>query len=98
MATTEATLYTCPGATECVTSSIVIANRSSSVATFRVAVVEDGSGATATKDYLYFNVAMPASDTFAAKLGITLSGADEIRVFASTASLTFAVFGVELTA
>ena len=98
LATTEATLYTVtPGLKEMVSSSLIVCNRAGTASTFRVAVVEDGSGATANEDYIYYDVTIAGADTFVAKLGLTLNGADEVRVYASTANLTFALFGLEIT-
>jgi hypothetical protein len=42
-ATTATTLYTVPSVTEAVVSSIVIANRDASSATFRIAIRPDGA-------------------------------------------------------
>ena len=94
-ATTETDLYTVPGSTSTTISSIVVCNRGSA-ATFRISV-SAGGGATANKDYLYYDLAIPANDTFAGTLGITLAATDVVRVYASTANLSFSVFGVEVT-
>jgi len=95
-ATTEDDLYVNPGSTETVVSSIVVCNRSSTAATFRISVSEDGS-ATANEDYLYYDLPIPGNDTFAAKLGLTINNLDTVRVYASTANLTFSMFGVKIT-
>ena len=93
-ATTETDLYTVPGSTSTTISSLMVCNRGSS-ATFRVSV-SVGGGATANKDYLYYDLAIPANDTFGATLGITLAATDVVRVYASTTDLSFAAFGVEV--
>ena len=95
-ATTEADLYTVPGVTSTIVSTISICNRSSVVATFRVSV-SVGGGATATKDYIYFDVTLAGNDTFAATQGWTLATTDKVRVYASTANLSFNLFGQETT-
>lgn len=94
LATTETVLFTVPAATVAVVSSIVICNRSAVVVTFRVSA-SLGGGATATKDYLYYDVLLPPNDTFIATVGITLAAADVMRVYASTANLSFNLFGEE---
>jgi len=94
-ATTETDLYTVPAITETVTSTIVICNRST-VATVRVSV-SAGGGATSNEDYLYYDLVIPANDTFAATMGICLEATDKMRVYASTANVTFQLFGVEKT-
>ena len=93
-ATTETTLYTVPAATSSVASSIVVCNRSGVAVTFRVSV-SVGGGATANKDYLYYDLPLAANDSFAATLGITLAATDIVRVYASTANLSFNLFGQE---
>lgn len=93
-ATTETDLYTVPGATSAVVSTLTVCNRSGTQATFRVSVSVAG-GATATKDYLYYDVTVAGNDTFAATLGITLGAADKVRVYASTNTLSFNLFGQE---
>ena len=93
-ATTETTLYTVPGSTSTTISTLVVCNRGTA-ATFRVSV-SVGGGATANKDYLYYDLAIPANDTFGATLGITLAATDVVRVYASTTDLSFAAFGVEV--
>jgi hypothetical protein len=96
-ATTDTTLYTVPAETEAVISSLVIANRSSAQATYRIAVRPDGA-TLATLHYIAFDVAVAASDSTTLTLGLTLNAADVITVRASTADLTFSAFGSEITA
>lgn len=95
-ATTETTLYTVPALTSTSCSSITICNRSTSVASFRVSI-SVGGGATASKDYLYYDVQLAGNDTFIATIGISLATTDVVRVYASTASLSFNMFGLERT-
>lgn len=95
-ATTEKDLYTVPGATSAVISSIVIANRSNSKATFRVSC-SINSSPTSNYDYLYYDVPIEGNDTFIATIGVTLAANDVIRVYASSSNLTFQIFGSELT-
>lgn len=94
-ATTETTLYTVPANTTTVISSIVICNRNTTtLTTFRISVAQ-GGGATANKDYLYYDVLIPGADTFIATVGITLAAADVVRVYAGNANLSFNAFGEE---
>ena len=93
-ATTETDLYTVPAATSTVISSIVACNRGSSSAALRVSIAV-GGGATATKDYLYYDLIIPPNETFIATVGITLSTTDKVKVYASTGNLSFNLFGEE---
>ena len=56
------------------------------------------AGAANNNDqYLYYDTAIPANDTFVATIGLTLGAADVIRVYATLATLTFQVHGVEIS-
>ena len=93
-ATTETDLYTVPAATSTVVSSLVICNRGATEATFRVSIAV-GGGATANKDYLYYDLPIAPNDTFIFTIGPTLAAADEVKVYASTGNLSFSIFGQE---
>lgn len=93
-ATTDTTLYTVPSSTSTVCSTLMVANRGPSSATFRVAVRPDGA-ALANAHYIYHGVSCPAGDAFAATLGVTLDAADVVTVWASNDNLSFSLFGEE---
>ncbi len=95
-ATTATTLYTVPAATTAVVSSIVIANRDSSSATYRIAIRPDGA-TLANSQYIAYDVTVGASDSTVLTLGITMDATDIITVYASTANLTFSAFGSEIS-
>jgi glucose-6-phosphate dehydrogenase assembly protein OpcA len=95
-ATTETTLYTVPSAKSTVVSSISICNRSSGQTTFRVSISQGGS-ATANKDYLYYDVTLAGNDTFIATIGVTLATTDVVRVYSGNTSLSFQLFGTEIS-
>lgn len=94
-ATTSTDLYTVPSATEVIVSSLVITNRGSSSATYRVSVSANGA-ALADNQYLVYDAAIQAKETVALSLGLTLDATDKIRVYASTADMTFNAFGTEI--
>lgn len=95
-ATTETDLYTVPSSTSAVISSIVVCNRGTSAGTFRISTSAAG-GATANKDYIYYDLPIGANDTFVATMGISLATTDKIRVYASSANMSFSAYGVEIT-
>jgi glucose-6-phosphate dehydrogenase assembly protein OpcA len=95
-ATTATTLYTVPSATEAVVSTIVIANLTSTSATFRIAIRPNGA-TLANSQYIAYDITVGASDSTALTLGITMDAADIITVYASTANLTFTAFGSEIS-
>jgi hypothetical protein len=96
-ATTDTTLYTVPTATEAVISTIVVANRDATAATFRIAI-RPNAATLANQHYIAFDVAIGGSDSTTLTLGITLDAADVITVRGSTANLSFNAFGSEITA
>jgi glucose-6-phosphate dehydrogenase assembly protein OpcA len=96
-ATTATTLYTVPSATEAIVSTIVVANRDSSSATYRIAIRPDGA-TLSNEHYIAYQVTVGASDSTTLTLGITLNAADVVTVYASTANLSFNIFGSEITA
>ena len=95
-ATTDTDLYTVPANTSAVISTIVVANRSNTAAAYRIAVRPSGV-TLANQHYVAFDVAVGASDSTTLTLGITLAATDVITVRATTANLSFSVFGSEIS-
>jgi hypothetical protein len=94
-ATTATTAYTVPSATETIVSSIVVANLGGSSATYRIAVRPDGES-LANKHYLVYDATIAGTDSITLTLGITLNATDVVTVFASTATMSFSLFGSEI--
>lgn len=94
-ATTESDLYTVPAATQTIVSTLVVANRSASDATFRVSVSAAGA-ATSNKDYIAYDLSCGGNGINAFTFGITLEATDKVRVYASSADLSFNLFGSEI--
>lgn len=94
-ATTSTDLYTVPSATETIVSSLVISNRGSASATYRVSVSANGA-ALANEQYLVYDAPINGNDTVALSIGITLDATDKIRVYSSSANLSFNAFGTEI--
>ena len=95
-ATTETDLYTVPAATEAIISTLVVANRSSSDATFRISVSPAGA-ATSNEDYIAYDLSCGGNGINAFTFGITLEATDKVRVYASSANLSFNLFGSEIS-
>ena len=94
-AATETDVYTVPAATTAVLSTVVVANRSASAVTYRIAVRPDGV-TLANQHYIAYNVNVGASDSTTITLGITMDAGDVLTVYASTGDLSFNVFGSEI--
>lgn len=95
-ATTNTDIYTVPSNTQAVVSTIVVANRAATAATYRIAIRLNGA-TLANQHYIAFDVSVGASDSTTITIGITLDPSEVITVFASTANLSFNVFGAEIT-
>ena len=95
-ATTATTLYTVPSATSAVVSTITVCNRAATNATYRIAIRVAGA-TLANEDYLAYDATVPANDTIALTLGITLAATDVVTVYASTANFSFNIFGSEIS-
>jgi hypothetical protein len=87
-------LYTVPGATTVTGTTIMVANRSAVATSFRISVAPAGAG-DSLEQYLWYDVNIDGNDTFAATIGITLEATDVVRVYATLATLSFNLFGVE---
>jgi len=94
-ATTATTLYTVPGATQAVGSTLWVCNQASTAATYRIAVRPAGA-TLAAQHYIVYGATVPASDSVAATTGLTLGAGDVVTVYASSATLSFNLHGSEI--
>lgn len=94
-ATTNTDLYTVPALTSAVCSSMAICNRGAST-TFRIAVRPAGA-AIANEHYIAYDAYVNQFDTVFLTLGITLAAGDVVTVYAGGATVSFSLFGSELT-
>ena len=94
-ATTNTDVYTVGAGKQAIISTITIANRAATAATYRIALRPDGA-ALANEHYLAYDVAIAANDTAALTIGITCDASDVITIYASTANLSFNIFGTEI--
>ena len=95
-ATTLTDSYTVPASTTAVISSIVICNQSATATSFRISIAKAGAADTAAQ-YLYYDVSIDGNDTFVATIGATLAATDVVRVYNTLATLSFNIFGVQVT-
>lgn len=95
-ATTETTLYTVPSGYSAVVSTIAIANQAGSSGTYRIAVRPAADASTTQKHWIVYGATVGASDSIMLTLGITLAAGDLVRVYASSADMSFSAFGSEI--
>jgi glucose-6-phosphate dehydrogenase assembly protein OpcA len=96
-ATTNTSLYTTPSSTSTVVSTVTVCNQASTAGTFRIAIRPAGASIAAVH-YLAYDTPIAANDTIALTLGITLATTDVVTIYASSATMSFAAFGSEITA
>jgi hypothetical protein len=94
-ATTSTDLYTVPASRSTTVSTLVVCNRAATSATFRVSAAIAGA-ALANQQYLFYDQVIDGNSTYSVTIGMTLATTDKIRVYASTANLSFNLFGVEV--
>ena len=94
-ATTATDIYTVASATQVVVSTITVCNRAATAATYRIAVRPNGA-TLANQHYITYDAAVPANDTISLTLGVTADAADVVTVYASSANLSFNLFGTEI--
>ena len=93
---TTSTLYTVPAATSAIVSTLTICNQAATSSTFRVAV-QGGGAALDPKHYINYNTVLPANDTILLTIGMTLAATDIVSTYASSSTVSFSLFGNEIT-
>ena len=95
-ATTATTLYTVPASNSAVVSTIAITNQAGTSGTYRIAVRPAADATTTQKHYIVYGATVAASDSILLTLGLTLATGDVVRVYASSANMSFSAFGSEI--
>ena len=94
-ATTLTTLYTVPASTSAVSSTLTICNQGVTT-TVRVAVRPAGAGIAAAQ-YIIYDSIVNANDTAFFTVGLALATTDVVSVYAGTATVSFNLYGSEIT-
>lgn len=94
-ANTATTVYTVPSGNSAVISSITICNQGTGNATANINVCVANAAISAT-NRIVNTVNCVANDTIFLTLGVTLAATDTVRVTASTANVSFNIFGSEI--
>lgn len=87
-------VYTVPGGYSCVISTINVCNLSNTDRLFRIAV-RPGIALLGDRHYIAYDTPLPANDSIALSIGITLGDSDIITVY-SNGNVSFSVFGSEI--
>lgn len=94
-ATTATTLYTVPSSTSAVASTLAVCNQGAST-TFRVAIRPAGA-TLAAQHYIVYDNYVNQYDSVFLTIGATLATTDVVTVYAGAATLSFSLFGTEIT-
>jgi hypothetical protein len=89
-------VYTVPVNTQAVISTVVICNRGNANSTYTIAAQANGE-AISNQHYIAFNSFVQSNDSIALTLGLTLSSNDILSVNANSNTVSFSVFGSEIT-
>jgi len=95
-ADTLTTAYTVPAATETVVANICIANLSSQPTFYRIAIRPDGATLD-DKHYIAYDIPIEATSYEFLTMPITLNDTDVISVYSFSGSVSFNVFGSEIS-
>jgi hypothetical protein len=94
-ATTLTTVYTAPMCARPTIDTLTICNRSGTATTFRISVAPKCAADTVAH-YLYYDAAIVGNATVnLTELNLRLTETDELRIYATTATLSFSAFGAE---
>jgi len=94
-ATTNTDVYTVGSGKQATVSTITVCNRGTSSATYRIAVRPDGA-TIANQHYIAYDAPIGPNDSVTWTIGMTVDAADVVTVYASTANLSFNIFGAEI--
>lgn len=89
-------LYTVPVGKEAVVSTYTACNQNAFATTFGMSVAVNGEAAL-VKQYVHVETPLDPFETFEGTLGITLGPGDVVRVYSFHGSVSFNLFGVEIT-
>ena len=94
-ATTNTDVYTVGSGKSAVVSTITVANRATTSATYRIAVRPLGA-TLANQHYIAYDSTVSANDSIALTLGVTLAATDVVTVYVSAANISVNLFGAEI--
>jgi len=95
-AATLQAIYTVPSATQAVASTLSVCNLGSTASTIRVAVQPAGASIS-DEHYIVYDSTINANDSLFLTIGLALGATDIVSARASTADVSFSLFGSEIT-
>lgn len=95
-ANTLSNVYTVPSATQAVISTITVCNQTATNSSYSIAVAPNAE-VDNVKHYIIRGGVVPAADSIAITLGLTIDAGDQIRANTNNNSISFSIFGSEIT-
>ncbi len=95
-ATTNTDMLTVGAGKSVVASTVTVCNRGTTAAQYRIAVRPSGVS-LANQHYIVYDANVMGRDTVNLTIGLTLAATDVVTVYASSANLTFSMFGAEIS-
>ena len=89
------TLYTVPGATQAIVSTINVVNTGGASDTVRIAIRIAGA-TLAIEDYIVYDLSLSPTATFTYTSGVTLAATDVVTVYSTNGTSSFNAFGSEI--
>lgn len=92
-------VYTVPAATNTVISTMMICNRATVNVSYNIAI-QPGGASLGNQHYIAFNSLVPANDSIALTIGMSLAATDNVAIQANTTginNLSFTIFGTEIS-
>jgi hypothetical protein len=89
-------IYAVPSGASAIISTVNVCNITTGNVTFRLAARQANTTLT-TKQYIVYDTVIPAQDSIALSLGLTLANTDVLTAFSFQGNVTFNVFGTEIT-
>jgi hypothetical protein len=94
-AATPVTLYTVPGATQAIVSTINVVNTGGATDTVRIAIRPAGA-TLENKHYIVYDLSLSPTATFTYTSGATLATTDVITIYTANGTSSFNAFGSEI--
>lgn len=89
-------IYAVPSGASAIVSTVNVCNLTASNVTFRLAA-KQANAALSSKQYIVYDTVVPAQDSIALSLGLTLANTDVLTVYSFQGNVSFNVFGTEIT-
>lgn len=95
-ATTLSTLYTVPAGNSAVISTLTVCNLANNANTTVRVAIQPGAASISNHHYVAYELPLPAADSIALTMGITMATSDVISVYSTSGNVSFNLFGSEV--